>query len=409
MKNNKRLLVLIGLMVMVLVTLQVSGQTKKLRDIGKYKFLPVDAGMPAPEMMKVVAENYADDIRRGFEVVGAPELYAPFMDKLGQAAFTERELPVGTTMVWMIFRSQGQIKSVRDLEWAGREPLPVCAFSVQEGDRIYEIVIPKACGNIALERVEAAPAAAEEPAPAKPALQEKPQSLHEITRAGIYQEISDLINETDLYCSFWVWEEDIPELKIIGAEREDEKEMYSDGDLVYLNKGKDGAIEPGQVFWVQAIGVRLPDYGPVAFGKGRVRVLHVTGDRSVAVVENCCYDLRKGDFLVPFEPREGMMGKDLGYDVPPEETEGAKGRLIFLESELRQIASHQRALLDLGSDQGLQVGQQLILYRRVRRDFPAAIIGNCVVIDVKEETSTIKVLSCKDILRRGDQAMNRPL
>jgi hypothetical protein len=406
MKDNKRILVLIGLM--ILISIQVSGETKKLRDIGRYRFLPMEAGLPAPEMMKVIAEKYADDIRRGFETAGVPDLYSPFMDRLRQSALTERELAVGTKMEWMIFRSQGQIKAVHDLEWAGREPLPVYSFTIQEGERKYELVIPKSCGNIALERVESAPAAAEEPAPKQAPFREKPESRFEISKAKIYQEIADLINEVDLYCSFSVWEKEIPELTIIGGEREDEKHMFSDGDLVYLNKGKDGAIEPGQIFWVQFIGVRLPDYGPVAFGKGRVRVLHTSDSRSVAVVENSCTDVRNGDFLVPFEPREGMMGKDQGYDVPPAETEGARGRLVFLESELRQLGSLHRALIDIGEDRGLQVGQQLILYRRIRQDLPLAILGNSVVIDVKSRTATIKVLSCRDVLQKGDLVMERP-
>ena len=413
MKNNKRLLVLMGLMVMVLVTLQVSGQTKKLRDIGRYKFLPLDAGQPAPEMMKVVAEKYADDVRRGFEVAGAPQLYPQFMEQIRQGAVTERELPVGTTMAWMIFRSQGQIKAVHDLEWAGREPLPVMAISVQEGNEKYEIVVPKACGNVALERVESVPAPAGEAEPApepapQPPFQQKQEDRYQISKGKIYQEITDLINQTDLYCSYSVWEKEIPELQIIGAEREDDKTMFSDGDLVYLNTGKDGAIEPGQIFWVLEFNYQLPEYGPVAVGRGQVRVLHVTEDRSVAVIEKSCDRIRIGELLVPFEAKEGMMGKDLGYDVPPVEVDGIRGHLVYLQSHLNQIGSHMQTLIDVGEDQGLQVGQQLILYRKIRPELPITILGSCVVIDVKSRTSTVKVLSCKDAIVPTDLIMERP-
>lgn len=412
MKNNKRLLVLIGLMVMVLVTLQVSGQTKKLRDIGRYKFLALDASQPAPEMMKVVAEKYADDVRRGFEVAGAPQLYPQFMEQIRQGAVTERELPVGATMVWMIFRSQGQIKAVHDLEWAGREPLPVLAIAVQEGDEKYEIVIPKACGNVALERVESVPApageAVPEPAP-QPSFQQKQEERFQISKGKIYQEITDLINQTDLYCSYSVWEKEIPELQILGAEREDDKTMFSDGDLVYLNKGKDGAIEPGQIFWVLEFNYQLPEFGPIAVGRGQVRVLHVTEDRSIAVIEKSCDRIRIGDLLVPFEAKEGMMGKDLGYDVPPVEVDGIRGHLVYLQSHLKQIGSHMQTLIDVGEDQGLQVGQQLILYRKIRPGLPITILGSGVVIDVKSRTSTVKVLSCKDSIVPTDLIMERPL
>lgn len=246
MKDKKWYLLLIGLM--ILTTLSIFGQTKKLTDIGRYRFIPIKPGTPAPEMMKLIAEKYADDIQRGFNLAGYPNLYLPFIDRIRQSAYTEKELAVGSKMLWMIFRSHNEIKVIHDLEWAGQGPLPVFAFSIQEGDKKYEVIMPKTCGNISLERVESAPAPEQKPAEAAPLLQEKPEERYEISKAKIYQDFADLINDVDLYCSFSIWEDEIPELKIIGAEREYEKAMYSDGDVIYLNKGKDGGVEPGQIF-----------------------------------------------------------------------------------------------------------------------------------------------------------------
>jgi hypothetical protein len=410
MKNKKWYLVLIGLM--ILTSLSIFAQTKKLRDIGRYRFIPIKAGTPAPEMMKVIAEKYADDIKRGFDLAGYPSLYPPFIDRIRQSSFTERELAVGCQMLWMIFRAQGQIKVIDDLEWAGQEPLPVLSFSIQEGDKKYELIMPKACGNISLEKVETAAAPAEGQKPAKPAppspLQEKPKEQYEISKAKIYQEFAELINEVDLYCSFSVWEDEIPELKVIGAERESEKTMFSDNDVIYLNKGKDGDVKPGQIFWVLEIRDELPGYGPMAFGKGRARVQFDNNGTKVAVVEHSCDAVRSGYYLVPFEGRKRMTGKDLGYDVLQVETDGVKGSLVYVQNNLRQIASYQWALIDLGAEQGIRVGQQMILYRRTRKDLPVQILGNCVVIDVKSKTSTIKVLSCRDVIRKGDLVMERP-
>jgi hypothetical protein len=406
MKDKKWHLVLIGLM--ILTSLNVFGETRKLRDIGRYRFIPIKAGTSTPEMMKVIGENYADDIQRAFDLAGNPGLYLPFIDRIRQSAYTERELAVGTKMLWMAFRSQGQIKVIQDLEWAGQEPLPVFSFSIQEGDKKYEVIMPKSCGNISLERVESVPGGEEQPVEAQPPLQERPEERLEITRAKIYQELADLINEVGLYCSFSVWEDEIPELRIIGAERQYEKAMFSDGDVIYLNKGKDGGVEPGQIFWVLDISEQLPGFGPIAFGKGRARIQFAADTTSVAVLEHCCGGVREGNYLVPFEEREGMTGKDLGYDVPPVEAEGVKGSLVYAQADLRLLGSYHWALIDLGQEQGIQVGQQLILYRRISEDLPIQILGNCVVIDVKSKTSTIKVLSCRDIIQKGYLVMERP-
>jgi hypothetical protein len=406
MKNRKWYLVLIGLM--ILTTLSIFGQTKKLRDIGRYRFIPIKAGTPVPEMMTIIAEKYAGDIQRGLELAGYSNLYAPFIDRIRQSAYTERDLPVGTKMQWMIFRSQGQIKVIHDLEWAGKEPLPVLSFSIQEGDKKFELVMPRSCGNISLERVESAPGGEEKPPETAQWPGEKTEERYQISRAKIYQEFADLISEVDLYCSFSIWEDEIPELKIIGAAREDEKTMYSDGDVVYLNKGKNDGIETGQIFSILEISEYLEGYGRLAFGKGWARVEFTDDAMSVAVVENSCDGVRRGYYLVPFETREGMLGKDLGYDVLPVEADGATGHLVYLQGNLKQIGSYQWALIDIGSEQGIQMGQQLILYRRIRQDFPVQILGNCIVTDVKSRTSTIKVLSCQDTIHKGTLVMERP-
>jgi hypothetical protein len=409
MKDKKWHLILIGLM--ILTSLNIFGETKKLRDVGRYRFIPIKAGAPASEIMNSILEKYAGDFERGFNLAGSPELYLPFMDRIRQSAYSERQLAVGDTMLWMVFRSQGQIKVVHDLEWAGTEPLPVYSFSILSGDKKYEIVMPKSCGNISLQRVESVPATApggeQKPAQAQP-VQEKAEERYQISRAKIFQDIADLINEVDLYCSFSVWESEIPEFKITGAERESEKTMYSDGDVIYLNKGKDDGIEPGQIFRVLEIKDQLPGYGPIALGKGRARVQFTSANMSVAVVEHACGDVRRGHYLVPFEAREGVAGKDLGYDVYPVEGDGIKGSLVLLQANLKQLGSNHWAIIDLGADQGIQVGQQLVLYRRMRADQPVQILGNCVVIDVQSRTSTVKILSCRDIIQKGDLVMERP-
>jgi hypothetical protein len=398
---------LFAICLLVLTSLVSFAQSKKLRDIGRYRFCPFEAGIPASEMTKKVAEKYAADIQRGFELAGYPGLYAPFMDQMRQAAFAEKQLAVGDKMLWMIFRSQGQVKVIHDLEWAGQAPLDVLSFSVQEGGNKYDIIIPKACGNIALQRVETV-TEVQAPAEAVAAPAEKPEERYDISRAKIYQEFADLINEVDLYCSFFIWEEETPGLWIAGAERENEKAMFSDSDMVYLNKGTSGGIEPGQVFWVLEIRPELPGYGPLAFGKGRARIQFADDNTATAAVERACDAVRTGYYLVPFEEKEGMTGKDLGYDVLPMEAGGVKGSLVYVQEGLRQIASNHWALIDLGSEQGIQVGQQLILFRRIREGVPLQILGNCIVTDVKSNTATIKVLSCRDVLHKGDLVMERP-
>jgi len=408
MKTKKLIIIIIG--ILILSSPNIFSETKKLREIGRYKLVPIKEGTPTEEVMKTIGERYTEDIKYGFDLAGYVDLFLPFIDQIKKSAFKEKELAIGDKMMWMIFRSQGKVKIVHDLEWAGKEPLPVFSFTVATRDKNYEIIMPKSCGNIALLKAEAIPGAVIEPKALEVKKEEEkvPEEELLIRKGKIYEEIYNLLQEVDLYCSFLIWEDEIPEMKIVGAERESERNMFSNGDVIYLNKGKDDGLEPDQIFLIMEIKDNLRGYGKIAQKKGRARIRLLADTTSTAVIENSCADVRIGHYLVPFEALEGFMGKDLGYDVLPFEAEEVKGELIYLQSNYNLIGSGHWALINLGAEDGIEVGNQLILCRKIREEAPMQILGNSVVINVQSRTSTIKILSCRDALHRGDLITVRP-
>jgi len=46
-------------------------------------------------------------------------------------------------------------------------------------------------------------------------------------------------------------------------------------------------------------------------------------------------------------------------------------------------------------------------FREIQKGAPLQIFGSLIVIDVQKKTSTIKVLTCKDAVRIGDEVMAR--
>jgi hypothetical protein len=409
MKNKKWAFFIIG--ILILFSLNAFSETKKLREVGRFRF--IDTNLPAADLMKSMSEQYAQDIKIGFTLAGYGDLYFPFMEAVKQSHYEEKELAVGEVLMWMFFRSQGKIKMVQDLEWAGTEPLPVFAFSFVDSGRNYEIVMPKACGNISLLSVEPI---SPETAPVEP-VQEQPQEQDEIRRAKIFDEIYALLSDTDLYCSFRIHDGDKPDMQIIGADRQAERYIYSDGDLMYVNKGKADGLEEGQLFLVLDIEERnrvrdeeksFYQYGVLATKKGRARIVDMGEHKSTAVLEKCCDPVEFGAYLVPFEPEESLMGKDLGFDVPPFKADGVSGEVIYLQMDYNQIASGHWGLVNIGGADDLHRGQQLIIYRELHEGAPLQVIGNVVVIDVQEETATFKVLSSRDPVIPGDLVMLRP-
>lgn len=150
---RSRKLVLFVTAVLVIFTVVSFAQTKKLTRIGVNTFAQIKGNIPTAQVMKTIAEKYAGDIKYGFDQVGMSNVYLAFLDQLNAAAFTEKTIPVGDKFYWMLFRVRGKVKVWQDVEWAGKQPLPVFSLTARKDNKDYEFIIPKPCGNIALYRV----------------------------------------------------------------------------------------------------------------------------------------------------------------------------------------------------------------------------------------------------------------
>jgi len=146
----RKSLVLFVVMTLVVFTAMSIAQTTKLKRIGLYTFCTVKGQAPTAATMKGLFDAHAADIKTGFDLAGNSELYQPFMDQMKTAEWTDTTLPIGEVLPWMLFKSHNQIKVARNIEWAGKEPLPVFIVPVTKDWKQYEFVIPHGCGNIAL-------------------------------------------------------------------------------------------------------------------------------------------------------------------------------------------------------------------------------------------------------------------
>jgi len=152
MKRKIFMVLVIG--VLVIFTVSTFAETTKLKQIGRYTLVRIKGEVPTAEVMKILVDKYAGDIKYGFDVAGYGDVYLPFLDQIKTASFKDAELPIGQKFMWMLFRSRGKVKVAEDLEWAGEKPLPVFVFKVQKDFKHYTFIIPKPCGNVALVGVE---------------------------------------------------------------------------------------------------------------------------------------------------------------------------------------------------------------------------------------------------------------
>jgi hypothetical protein len=152
MKNKKIVFFVIG--ILVLFSLSSFAETKKLKQIGRFTLVRIKGEVPTSEVMKILIDTYAGDIKYGFDLAGYGDLYLPFLDQIRTGTFEDKEMAIGDKFMWMMFRSRGKVKVVKDLEWAGEAPLPVYSFVVSKNYKNYEFVMPKPCGNISLVGIE---------------------------------------------------------------------------------------------------------------------------------------------------------------------------------------------------------------------------------------------------------------
>lgn len=85
------------------------------------------------------------------------------LEDLFAAALTneisEWSIPVGDTMPFMSSRENGKPICLRNVTWAGKEPIAAYAFTFQSNGRIYRCITPKPCSNFFVEDVGPAPKA----------------------------------------------------------------------------------------------------------------------------------------------------------------------------------------------------------------------------------------------------------
>jgi hypothetical protein len=150
MMKLRKSAVLFVVMALVAFTAISYAQTTKLKRVGLYTFCTVKGQEPTPATMKGLFDAHAADIKIGFDLAGNAELYEPFMTQMKTAEWTDTTLAVGEALPWMLFKSHDQVKVARNIEWAGKDPLPVFIVPIKYDWKQYEFVIPKGCGNIAL-------------------------------------------------------------------------------------------------------------------------------------------------------------------------------------------------------------------------------------------------------------------
>jgi hypothetical protein len=243
-------------------------------------------------------------------------------------------------------------------------------------------------------------------APVEP---EEPEEVAEVPPAPVPPPLVPVADAMDVYCSGYIDPEHVySELWVAG--REQEKEHLAQGDVIYLNQGRNQGIQAGDEF-----GIIRPTHGVVhptsgsALGTfvrrlGRVRVMITQENTSTAVIASSCEDILQNDELVVWEeipiPMRRSMPPFERYDVTP--SGGDTGHIVEVGDRLDYVAEGHIIYVDLGVASGINPGEVLTLYEE-RGELPRVNLGQAVVITVEPLTSTAKLTMTVKETEIGDR------
>jgi hypothetical protein len=179
----------------------------------------------------------------------------------------------------------------------------------------------------------------------------------------------------DIFCTGFI--ADLPprtDLQIVGAEKENMKVTYTQGDAVFLNKGRGSGIQPGAVYYIiRPLGeVKHPftkkKMGYYVRELGALRVLEVQDQTSTAEIIISCDMVEFGDLLMPYERYEGPGPRD-ARPLPRygEGSGGTTGQIVMSPGYHENLSANRLVFIDLGDRQDVRPGDYFTIYRETGR------------------------------------------
>jgi len=184
--------------------------------------------------------------------------------------------------------------------------------------------------------------------------------------------------QADVYCSGMFTKEHVPNsFQVISGDESTTRLTFTDGDYVYLNRGASKGVKVGDVFlvmrpvhdvneveWFAGQDRIMGSMGQWWEDEGRITVADVQQNTSVAKVTDACTSLYRGDIVLPFVERPvPQLKSETAFNrfAPPS---GKKRGMIVASKNFQiQVGQQQIAYVNLGSNQGLKVGDYLRVFR----------------------------------------------
>ena len=159
--------------------------------------------------------------------------------------------------------------------------------------------------------------------------------------------------------------------KIIGGQDEADKYIYAQNDFVYINMGNDKGVNVGDMFAVVrprgAVKSKWTKKGDIGFyvqEVGALEVIDVKREVSVARVKTSCDSFLLGDLvqLVP-QRTSPVYEQHAALNRFGDPSGKATGRILMARDGAEMLTRDYIAYVDLGADDNVRVGDRLTVFR----------------------------------------------
>ncbi|MGQ9619032.1 MAG: hypothetical protein ACUVUG_08760 [Candidatus Aminicenantia bacterium] len=222
----------------------------------------------------------------------------------------------------------------------------------------------------------------------------------------IYEKGYPIATEDEIFFSYFVVDKlDFP-MKIIGSEREEFCITSSDYDIISASRGELETRVGEEFIVVRNEGALYHPHTGKNLGFlmrkiGLAKVTCVEEETFLAELRKCIYPVMKGDYLIPFEPKLSISAVNKGYEICPTPLPPS-GTIVYLENGFTEAGLYDKVVIDLGEEDGVNVGAQMTILQYINDKIPKVNIGNLIVIEAQKKTSIGKILSCRNSIRVGD-------
>ena len=192
----------------------------------------------------------------------------------------------------------------------------------------------------------------------------------------------------NLYCAGYIQSNGInTDKRIVGAKDETDKYNYAQNDFLYINVGSRNGVNVGDLFSVVRPRGQVESkwtskkVGFYVQEVGAVEVVRVKGDVSVARVKTSCDVFLLGDLVQPVERRSSPIAEPRPpLDLFADPSGKARGRILMSRDGAEAIAKDFIVYVDLGAEDNVHYGDHLTIFRPLDK-------GNLFLTPDREDVS----------------------